>query len=530
MIDGLLTYEEALAIREKEDELKRTVDGYQSSIIMPQLGFQERVLRCNADILFIGGNRGGGKTFSITLLPLYHVENERFECAFIRRELGDIDRGGGLWKTSFSVYEKMAFPTATNFTWTFKWGSRVRYEHMANEDKADQRFRGQQIPLIGIDEIDQIGESTFWLLLSSNRNTAGIKNQIVGTCNPNPKSWVRKMIDWYIGADGYPIEEREGVIRYFYKYGETVEEIIWGDTKEEVYSKAKTYIDKVYTTELSKVISKDNLIKSFIFIRGAVTENKILLENDPDYVGSIAQGGEAAVKRNLEGNWNEFESSEEMLTSDQMRKCFFANIPQQDGIRWITADIALQGEDKFVAYVWDGFHIIDISILQCSSGKQVMDELKLIASRYKIPNKRIIYDANGLGAYIGGKQNNTFLPGSIAFFNNGRAKENSLYFNLKSECADRMVTRMKNMGYSIDETLLTRMFGDKSLKEHLLDERRTLREFEKGSFLDGKFRLIKKEEMRRILGHSPDFIDGILMREYGEQKKSNIVGLGNFSF
>lgn len=219
-----------------------------------------------------------------------------------------------------------------------------------------------------------------------------------------------------------------------------------------------------------------------------------------------------------------------MLTSDQMRKCFFANIPQQDGIRWITADIALQGDDKFVAYVWDGFHIIDISILQCSSGKQVMDELKLIASRYKIPNKRIIYDANGLGAYIGGKQNNTFLPGSIAFFNNGRAKENSLYFNLKSECADRMVTRMKNMGYSIDETLLTRMFGDKSLKEHLLDERRTLREFEKGSFLDGKFRLIKKEEMRRILGHSPDFIDGILMREYGEQKKSNIVGLGNFSF
>ena len=96
MIDGLLTYEEALAIREKENDLKRTVDGYQSSIIMPQLGFQERVLRCNADILFIGGNRGGGKTFSITLLPLYHVENERFECAFIRRELGDIDRGGGL--------------------------------------------------------------------------------------------------------------------------------------------------------------------------------------------------------------------------------------------------------------------------------------------------------------------------------------------------------------------------------------------------------------------------------------------------
>ena len=530
MIDGLMTYDEACEIRANEDFDRRNNPDYKRSALMPQSGFQERVLRCNADILFIGGNRGGGKTFVINMLPLYNVESQYFGGVIIRKEISDLKRTGGPWDTSSLIFNDIGTQTMTDRTWTFKWGSKMTYEHISDEAKTDQRFRGQQIPYIGVDEIDQFMESTFWMLLSSNRNSSGIKNQIVGTCNPNSKSWVRKMIDWYIGEDGYPIQEREGVIRYFFKFGESVDDVIWGNSKEEVYQKAKSYIDKIYTPELEEIISKYSLIKSFVFIRGAVSENKILVESDPDYIGSIAQGGEAKVKKDLDGNWNEYESADEMLTSQQMIDHFFKNIPQQDGTRWITADIALQGEDKFVAFIWDGFHIIDLSVMNCSSGKQIMDELKLIASRYKIPNKRIIYDANGLGAYIGGKQSNTFLPGSIGFMNNGRAKENSLYFNLKSECADRMVARMKDKGYSIDEMLLKRMYGDKTLKEHLLDERRTLREFEKGSFLDGKFRLIKKEEMSRILGHSPDFIDGILMREYGEQKKSNIQGLGNFSF
>mgnify|MGYP003587713960 CR=1 FL=1 len=524
MINGFLTYEEACAIRDKEKKEKT------GRAVMPQEGFQERVLRSSADIIICGGGRGGGKTAVIILEPIRYVSNGGFGGMVIRREVDDLKRSGGVWDTARKFYSDIGTPRESSTEWLFQTGSKIKFEHIADENKADQRFRGQQIPYFAIDEITQFKESTFWLLLSSNRNSYNIKNQVIGTCNPDSKSWVRKMIDWYIGEDGFPIPEREGVIRYFFKYGESVDDIIWGMSKEEVYIKAKTFIDKIYTPELETIISKYSLIKSFVFIRGSVSENKILLESDPDYVGSIAQGGEARVATELEGNWNSHEVKDELLTATDIKEKFFRNYPQQNGQRCITADIALQGEDKFVAVVWDNYHVIDIITLNCSSGKQVLDELTNIASKYRIPNNRIVYDANGLGAYIGGNQSNSFLRGSIGFLNNGKAKNSSRYFNAKSECADLFCTRLRDGGYSIDEGLLERYHGDKKLSEHILDERRILREYEKGSFLDNKFRLIPKKQMRQILGHSPDFMDALIMREALEQTKSKINGLGNFSF
>jgi hypothetical protein len=35
------------------------------------------------------------------------------------------------------------------------------------------------------------------------------------TCNPDPESWVKEIIEWWLDKDGYPIQERSGVIRYF---------------------------------------------------------------------------------------------------------------------------------------------------------------------------------------------------------------------------------------------------------------------------------------------------------------------------
>ena len=64
MIDGLMTYDEACEIRANEDFDRRNNPDYKRSALMPQSGFQERVLRCNADILFIGGNRGGATAVS----------------------------------------------------------------------------------------------------------------------------------------------------------------------------------------------------------------------------------------------------------------------------------------------------------------------------------------------------------------------------------------------------------------------------------------------------------------------------------
>ena len=72
MINGFLTYDEACAIRDKE---KREKTG---RVVMPQEGFQERVLRSSADIIICGGGRGGGKTAVIILEPIRYVSNGGF--------------------------------------------------------------------------------------------------------------------------------------------------------------------------------------------------------------------------------------------------------------------------------------------------------------------------------------------------------------------------------------------------------------------------------------------------------------------
>lgn len=47
------------------------------------------------------------------------------------------------------------------------------------------------------------------------RSKAANDSFMVGTCNPDPDSWVLDVIKWYLDDDGFPIEEKCGVIRYF---------------------------------------------------------------------------------------------------------------------------------------------------------------------------------------------------------------------------------------------------------------------------------------------------------------------------
>ena len=121
-------------------------------------------------------------------------------------------------------------------TWNFYKGGSLAFSHFSDTVyDFKERFRGKQYSYIAIDEIPQMEYAKFKFLMTCNRNARGIRNRIVGTCNPDPDSWVRKFIDWWIGEDGLPIEERDGVIRYCFMDGDTPDSIYWGDTPEEVY-------------------------------------------------------------------------------------------------------------------------------------------------------------------------------------------------------------------------------------------------------------------------------------------------------
>jgi hypothetical protein len=79
-------------------------------------------------------------------------------------------------------------------------------------EKDLENFKGSQVPLIIFDELTGFSERMFWYLLSRNRSSTGVKPYLRMTCNPVSDGWVRKLVDWWIDDDGYPIEERCGVV------------------------------------------------------------------------------------------------------------------------------------------------------------------------------------------------------------------------------------------------------------------------------------------------------------------------------
>ena len=93
-----------------------------------------------------------------------------------------------------------------------------------------------------MDEIHHMEYLKFKYLITCNRNAFHIRNRFIGTCNPDPDSWVAKFIDWWIGEDGLPFPVRDGRVLYCFMDVDIVSGIYWGDTREEVYEQCKDII------------------------------------------------------------------------------------------------------------------------------------------------------------------------------------------------------------------------------------------------------------------------------------------------
>jgi Terminase-like family. len=529
MIGNVLTYDEAQAIRDTMIYEEKGVQKKRDDIIMPQEGFQEKMLSSPASFIIGGGNRGGGKTGALQLSVLNDYDNPRFNARLFRREKDDFKRG--LWQETDVFYGDLGTKRESDYTWTFESGAELKFEQISDENKADRRFRGGGVPRILMDEINQFSEETIWTLIKSNRNAYGIHNSLIGTTNPDIDSWVYQLIQWYLSEDGTIDKERDGKIRYFYKYGKTHKEIFWGNSREEVYGKAKPYIDAYFSEENAGLVSKMNMIKSFQFIQGNVYENKILLTQDPDYISNIASGGAEVVNRELLGIWRKFEDESELISAPMMQDVFDNDPQVESTTRWIVVDVALEGGDMFIASVWSDWHLMDIVTINNISAPDLLANIQAIQRRYKIPNNFIIYDADGVGGFLGSKYSNRgFLPNAIPYHGGETPKQRTVFYNLNAEMVNELKIMIEDKRISIESSVLDKVITKtlpngklayrKTINDILMSERKAYRWITEGGAIRGKCQLIKKKEMRRILGgSSPDFMDIFKMRCYANFKK-----------
>lgn len=486
-------------------------------IIRPQDGYQLKFLSSKADIVIGGGAAGVGKTYTLLLEPLRHKENPGFGTVVFRRTSPQIKAEGALWDTSVAIYNKIkgTTPRETSTEWFFSSGAKLKFAHLEHE-KNIYDWQGSQIPLIEFDELTHFTKKMFFYMLTRNRSVCGVDPYVRATVNPDPDSWVAEFIGWWIDSEtGFPIPERNGVIRYLVIDGDNY---IWGDTKDEVIEKASYIFDEI---KLKTDIDFKEFVKSVTFISGDIYENKKLLDVNPAYLGNLLSQDEDVKASLLYGNWKTVLSDNDIYEYTAFLG-MFNNVYEVDhSKKAITADIALKGSNKFVVGYWEGWELMDIIIRDKSDGKMVVDDIKSFAKKYTVPNYQIVYDNDGVGGFVDG-----FIEGAIPFLNNGTPminpktpvkdgskKKPDNYQNLKTQCYYLSGDNVLKGKYKISEFVANKMYDNKmTIRQRFMFERKAIK---RGKVdMDGKLRIIGKDEMKtKLNGDSPDLMDMFMMKE-----------------
>lgn len=234
-----------------------------------------------------------------------------------------------------------------------------------------------------------------------------------------------------------------------------------------------------------------------------------------DYVkGILDNSDQQTIERLIYGNFEYDDDPNILINYDAIINSFTNTFIKPTGKRYITTDIALSS-DLFVAFAWDGWTIIDVLILHKTDAKIVEQRLKEFALKHRVPASHISYDADGIGAYLKG-----FMINSYSFYNNSNPIEQRLkklnYKNLKAQCFHYLSDKINLNELFITDHVAIQKINNIFVRDKIIEESQVIKRDRVD--LDGKFSLIPKDQMKSILGHSPDFMDAMMQRSVFDLK------------
>lgn len=281
-------------------------------VIRPNPGPQETFLSTPADVAIYGGAAGSGKSFATILDPLRHAHRKGFAAIALRREATRLVGGGSLWSESQGIYPSTGARSKESPVLEWKWssGATLEMRHLQYE-KDVHAHQGKQYAAIYFDEICEFTAAQFWYMLSRLRTTCGIRPYVRATCNPDPDSFVRELIDWWIGPDGLPIPERSGRIRWFVR---DLDRLVWFDSRDEARAR---YGDREPI--------------SLTFIPASLADNP---KGDPTYRDKLLALPLVERERLLGGNWNIRHEAGNFFKREWFD---VVDIVPSDVVRWVRA-------------------------------------------------------------------------------------------------------------------------------------------------------------------------------------------------
>ena len=263
---------------------------------------QELALSSPADVVILGGGKGGGKSHCLRIAPLRHINKKGFHAVIFRRTLPQVRASGSLWDKSAELYPKLGGdPNLSQLKWTFPSGASIKYWHLSKSTSWNDWY-GSEVSFFAFDQIEEFQQEQFLKILGCSRSTCGVKPQIFATCNPKAISWLRTFLDWFIASDGYVDLERNGQLRYF---------TVVQDSDDRTQFQ---FVDADWRD------ANDMPPKSMTFIVSDIFDNPALLKSNPEYLSSLmAQNAVDRARylgiRGRGGNWNIVESAGLMFQS-----------------------------------------------------------------------------------------------------------------------------------------------------------------------------------------------------------------------
>lgn len=226
------------------------------------------------------------------------------------------------------------------------------------------------------------------------------------------------------------------------------------------------------------------------------------------YLDNLLRADKVTVERLYHGNFDYDDDPAILCDYDAICDMFTNQHVEGDGGKYISADLAMQGRDKFIAGVWDGM-TCNVAIEQGkSTGKSIEGDLSALMIKHHVPRSRTVVDSDGMGNYL-----ESYINGIKEFRGGAAAIDKNEYANLKAECAYKLAEKVNKR-----EILIT---CTPEQKQRIIEEMSIL----KADSVDKdekKKRIIKKELMKELIGRSPDFLDMLIMRMYFEIVKLNL--------
>jgi hypothetical protein len=261
----------------------------------------------------------------------------------------------------------------------------------------------------------------------------------------------------------------------------------------------------VYST-VYKPWKSGTLDPRYAFVQSLYKDNPYTAES---YGQSLAAMKDNAMRERLMfGNW-EYDDDPARLIPYEAINDLWTNAVEKDDERYLTADIARYGSDKTVIMVWQGFEVILVQSWEHKGIDETAELIRNLSIQFNVPYSRIIVDSDGLG---GGVMD--ILRGIKGFVANAQPflrKDGrpSNYQNMKTQCQ-----------YALAEAINARKLAvrtpDIKVREAISEELDYIRT--RDADKDGKLKLMPKDEIKELLGRSPDYVDALTFRMYFDLK------------